>query len=195
MDANPCRADLEAAGAMAGPSFLLNVVRGAHGGPVAVVAGDPVAAHRAGVAAARPVFEVVAPDRRFAHVVVSDGAPVSANLYQACKLLAPAAALLAAGGQVVVAAACDEGIGPVATINEAIYALGLAPKLPPGHRVVLVSDQPPSAVAPTFATWAPSVEAALGGAAGADVAVLPRAGDLVVARPPARRRAATRPAR
>ncbi|MEZ4466590.1 MAG: lactate racemase domain-containing protein [bacterium] len=183
VDANPCRADLEEAGALAGPAFLINVIRGSHGAPVALVAGDPVAAHRAGVARARPVFEVPGPGRRFSHVVVSDGAPVAANLYQACKLLAPAAALLAPGGTVVLAAACFEGIGPVRTINEAIYGLGLAPRLSPGHRVVLVSDQAPAAVAPTFAAWAPSVEAALDGVAGREVAVLPRAGDLVVAQP------------
>jgi hypothetical protein len=45
---------------------------------------------------------------------------------------------------------------------------------------VLVSEQPPAAVAPTFAAWAPSVEAAIAALPDPDdLVVMPRAGDLV----------------
>lgn len=165
LEGNPCRADMEAAAALAGPAFVINVVRGADGEPVAAVAGDPIGAHRAGVALARRVFEVPV-TARFPVVVVSDRAPVTMNLYQACKLLPPAGAALADGGTVVLAAECAAGIGPVPVINEAIYRLGSVHSLPPRHRVVLVSDHPPEAVAPTFAGWAPSVRAAIEAAPG-----------------------------
>lgn len=182
VDGNPCRADMEAAAALAGPSFIINVVRGPDGRPVAAVAGDPIAAHRAGVARARPVFEVEV-DGLYDAVVVSDADPVTMNLYQACKLLPPAGAVLADGGTVILAAQCGAGLGPVPIINEAIYRLGSVHSLPPRHRVVLVSDHGPEAVAPTFADWAPTVEAALA-EAGGRVAIMPRAGDLVPRRSP-----------
>lgn len=178
VEGNPCRADMEAAAALAGPSVVLNVVRGADGAPVTAVFGDPIAAHRAGVARARPLFEVTL-RRRYDAVVVSDADPVTMNLYQACKLLPPAGAALAEGGTVVLAAECGAGIGPVSIINEAIYRLGSVHSLPRRHRVVLVSAHGPAAVEPTFAAWAPSVEAALAEVGPAAVLVMPRAGDLI----------------
>ncbi|MCB9522760.1 MAG: DUF2088 domain-containing protein [Myxococcales bacterium] len=183
VEGNPCRADMEAAAALAGPSFIVNLVRGA-AGPVHVVAGDPVAAHRAGVALARPLFEVHSP-RRFPVVVVSDGHPVTASLYQACKLLPPAGALVAPGGRVVLAAALHEGVGPVQVINEAIFDLGVRHALPPGVEVWLASTRSAAEIAPTFARWTPSVEAALAGVVGPELAVCPHAGELVPVGTPA----------
>lgn len=182
VDTNPCRADMEAAAALAGPSVILNVIRGSHGAPVHLVAGEMLAAHRAGVAWARRIFERPHPGRRFDTVLVSDRTPVTTNLYQACKLLIPAGALLAEGGTIVLAAACHAGIGPVDIINEGIWALGVRRHLPAGARVMLVSSRPAAAVAPTFADWAPDVPSALRGVAGDALAVLPFAGDLIVNR-------------
>lgn len=177
---NPCRADMEAAAALAGPSVILNVIRGAHGQPVHLVAGEMIAAHRVGVAWARRVFEVPHPGRRFATVLVSDRAPVTANLYQACKLLIPAGALVEPGGTIVLAAACHEGVGPVQIINKGIWNLGVRRHLPADVRVALVSTRSRAAVAPVFAEWAPDVAAAIGAIDGHDLAVLPAAGDLIV---------------
>lgn len=181
VEGNPCRADMEAAAAMAGPSVVLNIVRGVDGAPVDAVFGDPIVAHRAGVERARAVFEV-AVERRCPTVLVSDREPVTMNLYQACKLLPPAGAALADGGTVILAAECAAGIGPVQVINEAIYRLGSVHSLPPRHRVVLVSSHGPAAVALTFADWAPSVEVALAEArerAPGPLLVMPRGGELV----------------
>ncbi len=175
IDGNPCRADLEEAAALAGPAFLLNVVRAQDGGLLAAVAGDLIGAHRAGVALARPAFEVASPPPAPV-VLVSDRSPVTMNLYQACKLLPPAGPLLAPGGTIVLAAALEDGVGPVEVINEAIYRLGIVHSLPAEHRVVLVSTQDRGAIAPTFAEWAPSVEAAVGAA---PITVLPQAGDCL----------------
>lgn len=178
VEGNPCRDDMEAAAAMAGPAFSLNVIRGAHGEPVDAVAGDPVAAHRAGVARARALFEVTV-EAPADVVLASDADPVAMNLYQACKLLPPAGAVLRDGGVVVLAVECGAGIGPVAVINEAIYRLGSVHALPPRHRVILVSKHDRAAVAPTFAEWAPDVDAALAMAGGGELIVMPRGGDLV----------------
>ncbi len=184
VDGNPCRADMEAAAALAGPTFAINGVRRGDGRLVGVTAGDPVASHRAAVDLARRVYEVPAPPAA-PTVLVSDAHPVSASLYQACKLLPPAGRVLTDGGAVILAVALHEGVGPVDIINEAIYRLGVVHSLPARHRVLLVSERPPEAVAPTFATWAPDIETALAMAGGHPPLVLPYAGDLVPVSAPA----------
>ena len=70
----------------------------------------------------------------------------------------------------------------VDTVNKAIYAIGLAPRLPAEHRIVLVSDVARDAVEASFCEWAPSVAAVLGEFAGRSVnaTVVRRAGCLIV---------------
>ena len=155
---NPCRADMEEAAELAGPSFIINVIRAPNGSVVDIVAGHPIEAHREGVRRARPVFECDGgPPARM--VVISDGYPVTMNLYQACKPLPPAGAVLKEGGTIVLAAQCGDGIGPVDVINEAIYRLGSVHSLPRNHRVILVSERSPKEVQPTFAEYAETVKA------------------------------------
>ena len=175
---NPCRADMEEAAAMVGPLVIINVVRAHDGSLVDLVIGDPVAAHRDGVRRAKRFFEIPV-DGAFDCVLVSDRYPVTTNLYQACKLLPPAGALLNEGGTIILAAQCGEGLGPVEIINESIYRLGVIHSLPRAHRVILVSEQGPNLVRQTFAEYAPDVASALSMAAANSIAVLPFAGDLV----------------
>lgn len=159
VDGNPCREDLEEVAGMLRRTYLLNTVQDADDRPRAAVAGDVRVAFRAGAALARPWFLAAAPRRRC--IVVSDRLPVVGSLYQASKLVAAVAPLLEPGGTIVVAAECPNGIGGVVVVNEAIYELGLRPRLPEAHRVVLVSGLAASTVAPTYARWAASVEDAL----------------------------------
>lgn len=178
VEGNPCRDDMEAAAALAGPALAVCVVRHPDGGLVSATVGDPVEAHRRAVASARRRFEVPAPQRART-VVVSDATPVTMNLYQACKLLVPAGALLEDGGTIIIAGELHEGIGPVQTINEGIYRLGVVHSLPPRHRVLLVSSQPAAEVAPTFAAYARDLDHALALAGGHPPLVLPYAADVV----------------
>jgi len=181
VDGNPCRADMEEAAALAGPSFLLNIIRGPDGRPIDAVAGDLVAAHREGVRRARSVFEVPVAHRAGV-VLISDREPVTMNLYQACKLLPVAGAVLADGGTVILAAECAHGLGPVPVINEKIYRLGSVHSLPRRHRVILVSSRPEHEVKMTFAKYAPSISAALAGVDRKDLTIIPYGGDLVPTR-------------
>ncbi|WP_248352477.1 lactate racemase domain-containing protein [Anaeromyxobacter oryzae] len=185
-DANPCREDLEEGVRRIGrDTYLLNVVE-AGGVILGAVAGDLVLAHREGVRMARPYCAVSAPPADV--VVVSAPLPVSGSLYQASKLVPPAGILLKDGGVVIVCAECPEGTGPLQTVNEGIFQLGVRRFLPERYTLFLVSGMPEATVRQTYATYAPSLEAALAsareivGKPAPDVLVLPDAGDLVPAR-------------
>jgi lactate racemase len=149
VDGNPCRSDLaEAVAMIATPMFLLNGVCAPSGAVHAVVAGDVERAFRAGVGLARPWFSVAA--RPASLVIASDALPVSASLYQAAKIAAAAAPLVAPDGELVIAAECHAGVGPLQTVNEAILRIGVLPRLARGVRVSLVSGLPRQAVEQTL---------------------------------------------
>jgi nickel-dependent lactate racemase len=175
---NPCREDLEEAVALVpAPAFLVNGVCGPDDAVHAAVAGDLVAAFRAGVAIARPWFTVRAP--RAALVIASDALPVTASLYQAAKIAAAAAPLVAEGGTLALVAECADGIGPLDVVNEAIFRIGILPRLARGATLALVSSLPPEEVRRTLLVHAPSLEPLLR-AAPDPVVVLPRASRLLV---------------
>ncbi len=181
-DRNPCRDDLEEAVRRLGrDTFMLNVVE-AGGAITAAVAGDIVLAHREGVRQLARWVEVRAVPAPL--VVVSAPLPVSGSLYQASKLVPPAGLLLQDGGVVVVAAECPDGTGPLKTVNEGIFRLGVRRFLPERYTLLLVSGMDAATVGQTYARHAPSLEAAV--AEGARliggrgrVIVMPDAGDLV----------------
>jgi nickel-dependent lactate racemase len=174
---NPCRDDLEEAVALlATPTFLLDGVCGPDDAVHAAVAGDPVAAFRAGVELARPWFTVQAP--RAALVIASDALPVTASLYQAAKIAAAAAPLVAVGGTLVLAAECADGIGLLEVVNEAIFRIGVLPRLPPGATLALVSSLSAEDVGRTLLTHAPSIESLLHDAD--PIVIVPRASRLLV---------------
>lgn len=180
LDGNECRLDMEeAARRVPGKVFVLNVVADCDGSYQSAHAGDLVLAHRAAAEVAAPLFTVRGERRPV--VVASDLPPVTDSLYQASKLLPPAGALLLPGGAAVMVAACPEGTGPLQTVNEGIYKLGVRLALPEGHRVLLVSDMPEDVVRTTYATPAASVDDALRavGASPGDVTVLFRAGEMI----------------
>lgn len=157
---NPCRDDLEEAVEMVpARRFLLNLVTDPFGVTRQAVAGDVRAAFMAGAAMCDPLYRVRAPRSRL--VIVSDRLPLTGSLYQASKLVAATAELLLDGGTMILVAECPDGIGPVETVNRAIYAIGLAPRLPADHRIVLVSDIPEEQVRESYCDHAPSVSAVL----------------------------------
>ncbi|MEJ7600153.1 MAG: lactate racemase domain-containing protein [Kofleriaceae bacterium] len=177
VDGNPCREDLEEAARMlATPTFLLDGVCAPDGAIYAAVAGDPIAAFRAGADLARPWFTVRA--RRAPLVIASDVWPVTASLYQAAKIAAAVAELVEPGGMLVLAAGCEDGIGPLEIVNEAIFRIGVLPRLPARARLGLFSTLSPAAVATTLLEHVESLHAALDGSPG-PVTLVPRASQLL----------------
>ncbi len=177
VDDNECRLDLEEAAQLAAPrSFLLNGVADAHGQLRAAVAGSILSAFRAGARLASPWCRASAP--RSSCIVVADHAPVTDSLYQSSKLVAAVAHLLLPGGTIVVVAPCPLGIGPLDTVNRAIYDIGLRPRLPAPHSIHLISDLPPSTVAPSYATPSPSLSASI--SAFSELLLIPGASKLIL---------------
>jgi lactate racemase len=173
VDGNPCRDDLADAVAMvATPMFLLNGVCAPNGTIHAVVAGDVDRAFRVGVGFARPWFSVAA--RPASLVIASDALPVSASLYQAAKIAAAAAPLVAPNGDLVIVAECPDGTGPLHTVNEAIFRIGVLPRLARGARISLVSGLARESVEQTLVTFRPVLPAI-----DRRTLVLPRASQLI----------------
>ncbi len=172
---NACRDDIEDATRLLPVETHLLDVATPHA-PVTAVAGDLLQAFRAGVALCRPLHETHASPADV--VITSDALPLSASLYQASKLLAPAGMLLRPGGTAILVAECPEGTGPLEIVNEGIYRLGIRHFFPEAHTIYLVSSLPESIVARTYCRYAPSVEAVLATTRG-QVAVLPYAGNVI----------------
>jgi nickel-dependent lactate racemase len=178
VDGNPCRDDLEeAVSFLPTPTFLLDCVCGPDHAVHAAVAGDPLIAFRAGAELARPWFTVRA--RPAPIVIASDALPVTATLYQAAKIAAACAPVVEPGGTLVLAAECPDGIGPLNVVNEAVFRIGVLPRLAPGVSIRLVSSLSPSKVACTLVDHAVSIETVLGERAGR-ILVIPQASQLLI---------------
>jgi nickel-dependent lactate racemase len=178
LDGNPCREDLEEAVSMIPTAtYLLNGVAGPDDRIHDAVAGAGLhVALRAGAERCRAWFTVRA--RRAPLVIASDALPVTATLYQAAKICAAVAPLIEENGTLVLAAECPGGIGPLETVNEAIFRIGVLPRLPRGARLVLVSGLDKRDVDQTLLEYAPSFDAVLASTSG-PVTVVPRASQLL----------------
>jgi hypothetical protein len=161
VDDNPCRLDPRRPALAAPRAFLLDGVADRHDVVRAAVAGDVRAAFRAGAALAGGWLRAAA--RPSGCVVVGDRDPVTRSLYQASKCLAAVTPWVRPGGRVVIVAPCEDGLGPIEVVNQGIYHLGIAPRLPRDHEVVLVSTLPAATVARSYARWAPDLATAIAG--------------------------------
>ncbi len=113
LDAPPARTDSEEAARIAGVDFIVNSVPTTRLGVGAVVAGDVVDAHRAGVAHARRIF--ASPTPSGVDVCVLSLYPKDGEFLQHITALAPYKTapepVVRAGGTVVIALAGGEGLG------------------------------------------------------------------------------------
>ena len=109
---NPMRLDLEeGCGMIGGPTFILNVVLDPRLEPVALVAGDAVSAHRAGVEVSRRIYGVKVPQR--VDVVISSAYPMDRELRQAGKGVLNVAGACRRGGVIIGFLRCGQGLGSV----------------------------------------------------------------------------------
>lgn len=111
LDDNPVRRDLEEGAAMLGADFILNVALNAHGYVVDAVAGDAIAAHRAGCARLTQRNLIKLPTLADIVLASAGGIPHDINLYRAHKGLENASYFVRPGGTIILVAECAEGFG------------------------------------------------------------------------------------
>lgn len=204
LDSNPLRMDIEEAGAICGIDFILNVVLSEHKEIIRAVAGDPIAAHRAGCRFLDTIYLKELPQGADIVLVSQGGAPKDLNLYQTQKALDNARHAVNPGGVIVLIGSCKEGLGervfeewmttspsPQAMIERIGRDFQLG-----GHKaaaiamtlekadIYLVSDMEDGFVRSIFLTPQPSVQAALDAAfeklgPGATVLAMPYGGSTL----------------
>lgn len=109
---NPMRLDLEEAGRMVdGPTFIINLVLNLELEPVAVICGDAVAAHRAGVRICRRIYGVAIP--RQVDIVITSAYPMEHELRQSGKSILNVSGACRPGGVIVGFMRCEKGLGGV----------------------------------------------------------------------------------
>ena len=105
---SPIRAEIDRIGRRAGLRFIVNTVLNAEYRITAVVAGDPVMAHRAGIQAALPVWTCHI--RGPADLVVASSYPADIDFWQAQKALYCMVRAVRRGGELILLTPCSEGI-------------------------------------------------------------------------------------
>lgn len=107
---NPVRQEMEEIAVRSGLKFILNVVLNGSGDVVAVVAGDVVKAHRAGVEIARPIYTLELEEKP--DIVVASSHPADRDLWQGFKPVNNCGMLVKDGGTLILIIPAPEGIAP-----------------------------------------------------------------------------------
>ena len=111
LEKNPIHRDMEAAAAMAGLSYIVNVVIDENKEVAAAFAGDVRQAHKAGCAFLGPYCQVRVEKRTPIVVTSNGGAPLDQNVYQTVKGICTADAAVQDGGVIIICAECADGTG------------------------------------------------------------------------------------
>lgn len=106
----PIREDIEDVIARIGLHFIINAVTTEDSRLYALVCGDYIKAHRAGVDRAKEVYEVRAQER--ADVTVCSAFPADIDFIQVCKSVWSGDKLTRPGGDLIIVSPCPEGVGP-----------------------------------------------------------------------------------
>jgi nickel-dependent lactate racemase len=126
LEGNPVHEDMVEQAKLAGLDFIVNVLLNKEKRITHVVSGDPVMAHEAGCEIARNIAGVKINQKFDIVITTNSGAPLDLNLYQTCKGIDTASQITRDGGIILVAAACNTGVGPKHFYN--LHASCLTPK-------------------------------------------------------------------
>ena len=107
---NPIWEEMREAALMTQPTFLLNVSLNARREITGVFAGDMLAAHAAGCDFVRDKAMVPVDTPYDIVITTNSGYPLDQNLYQSVKGMSAANQIVRAGGAIIAAAACADGV-------------------------------------------------------------------------------------
>jgi nickel-dependent lactate racemase len=105
---NPVRRELNMIAKKIGMDIIFNTVLNRHGEVVGAFFGDTVEAFNEGVSLSRKVYAVEIPEE--ADIVLSSSHPCDIEFWQAHKTLYPSDLAVKAGGTVIIATPCYEGV-------------------------------------------------------------------------------------
>lgn len=111
IEGNPLHEELIEIAGLAGHDFIVNVSLNAARKITGLFAGDPIAAHEAGIAFVRKSVRATLPAPADIVVTTSAGYPLDLTFYQAVKGMTAAMPVLRKGGLLIIAAECAEGLG------------------------------------------------------------------------------------
>ena len=107
---NQVRREMDDIAVRSGLKFILNVVLNASGQVVAVLAGDVVKAHRAGIAIARPIYTLDVGEKP--DIIIASSHPADRDLWQGFKPINNCGMLVKDGGTLILLIPAPEGIAP-----------------------------------------------------------------------------------
>jgi lactate racemase len=119
---NPVRHEMEDIALRSGLKFIVNVVLNRDSQVVAVVAGDVIKAHRAGVELARPIYSVEVNEKP--DIVIAGSHPADRDLWQGFKPINNCGMLVKDGGTLILVIPAPEGIAPD---HQQLVELGITP--------------------------------------------------------------------
>jgi len=122
---NPVREEIEEIGEMVGIDFMVNAVLNNHKKVVKVVAGDVTKAHREGAKHINDLFRAEIDELADIVIASPGGYPKDIDLYQTHKAMENASLAVKAGGILIIAGECRDGLG------EGKFAEALNGKLSP----------------------------------------------------------------
>jgi len=111
IESNPVREDMEEVASLITVDFIVNVVLDEYKHVVGSFAGDPIDAHREGCKLLDSFYKYKLPRQGDVVIVSAGGFPKDINLYQAQKALDNAKYAVRDGGDIILVAACGEGLG------------------------------------------------------------------------------------
>lgn len=111
LDTNPVRADIEEVEKYVPIDFILNVVLNEKKEIIKAVAGNHIKAHREGCKFLDSFYKIKIEEKADIVITTPGGYPKDLNLYQAQKSIDNAKHAVKKGGIMILAAACNEGLG------------------------------------------------------------------------------------
>jgi nickel-dependent lactate racemase len=178
-ETNPLRQDIEEIGQLIHVDLALNVVMNTNKQILSCLFGKPEDVMREGMKVSRRVSMQELPHPVDLVIASAGGYPKDINLYQAQKAMTHASLILRPGGIILLAAACEEGIGSpeyeifmqdvyslddsIAKFSEQVFSIGphkafQIARIAKDHPILLLSLLPPERVRQLLLTPVNSIE-------------------------------------
>lgn len=123
---NPVHEDMVEQARIAKLDFIVNVLLNEKKEITHIFSGDPFLAHERGCEMEKDIAAVKVAHQFDIVLTTNSGSPLDLDFYQTCKGIDNASRIIRPGGIIIIAAACDTGLGPAEF--ESFHAAGSTPQ-------------------------------------------------------------------